>query len=171
MAKYKQKGFNAGEGTGSSKKIDHAKRYPDYGEGGKVHTYSNVFSMKSPTGPYSTIEGDLMSGRDAGLGEFGQTDTKIGGLGRGGKQRIGRGFRQTDIASSLSKAMTDSPKTSSRTSTDMPAVDVVEEKGPSKKELRQQKRAQRQAEREARRAERKKKRLAAREARQARRRA
>jgi hypothetical protein len=168
MAKYKQKGFNAGEGTGSSKKIDHAKRYPDHGEGDKVHTYSDVFSMKSPTGPYSTIEGDLMSGRDAGLGEFGQTDTKIGGLGRGGKQRVSRGFRQTDVASSLDETMANKPR-ASRISADMSAVDVVEKKGPSRKELRQQKRAQRQAEREAKRAERKKKRLAAREARRARR--
>ena len=95
---------------------------------------NNVFGSKSPTGPYSTVKGDLMSGRDAGLGEFGKTDTKIGGRRKSGKQvvfggksdRPGQreGFGAVGVGRSLDKVMTDKPKASSRVSADMPAVDV-----------------------------------------------
>ena len=163
----------------SIKMVDHKKRYPDYDEHNKVVTYSNVFGSKSPTGPYSTVKGDLMSGRDAGLGEFGRTDTKIGGRRRSGKQvvfggksdRPGQrdGFGAVGVGRSLDKAMTDKPKTSSRVSSDMPAVDVTAPKTSSRKEMRQKRRSQRKLERDQRRTARRRKRLAAREARRARR--
>tara|TARA_R110002012_G_C11530658_1_gene600452 strand:+ start:394 stop:996 length:603 start_codon:yes stop_codon:yes gene_type:complete len=200
MAKYKQKGFNAGEGTGSSKKIERAKRYPDYDEPDKVVTYSDVFSMKTPTGPYSTAKGDLMSGRGAGLGEFGRTDTKIGEYNEDtGKQRVYEGMKGSVVGRDIDRAnkgmkpypernpresnfefeqrvrraskVDTGPETGPKIESNMPDVDVREEKGLSRKELRQQRRAQRQAERQAKREERRKNRLAAREARRARRRA
>ena len=95
---------------------------------------SGFFGQQKKSGPYSTVKGDLMSGTDAGLGEFGKTDTKIGGIRRSGKQvvfggqsdRPGQrdGFGAVGVGRSLDKVMTDKPKASSRVSADMPAVEV-----------------------------------------------
>ena len=139
---------------------------------------SGFFGQQKKSGPYSTVKGDLMSGTDAGLGEFGKTDTKIGGIRRSGKQvvfggqsdRPGQrdGFGAVGVGRSLDKAMTDKPKASSRVSSDMPAVDVTAPKTSSRKEMRQKRRSQRKLERDQRRTARRKRRLAAREARRAR---
>ena len=110
---------------------------------------SGFFGQQKKSGPYSTVKGDLMSGTDAGLGEFGKTDTKIGGIRRrSGKQvvfggqsdRPGQrdGFGAVGVGRSLDKVMTDKPKASSRVSADMPAVDVKPKRRRRRKTVTEQ---------------------------------
>lgn len=78
---YIQPLFNPGEGTGG---IDFSK---------------------GRTGAYSTADGDLMSGKDAGLGEFGRTDTKIGGYNEDtGEYRVYEGFKGGGVGQSIDRS-------------------------------------------------------------------
>lgn len=85
---YKQKGFNAGEGTGSGRSAKVEKL--DTGAG----SFGNVDFNKTgkSSGPYSTASGDLMSGTGGGYGEFGNTDTKIGKRRKSGEQEVFEGY-------------------------------------------------------------------------------
>ena len=80
---YKQPGINFGEGTGG---VDFSK----YG---------------APQGAYSTADGDLMSGKDSGLGEFGRTDTKIGEYNEDtGEQRVYEGFKGGGVGQDIDRS-------------------------------------------------------------------
>ena len=98
MAYKKQKNnpINFGEGTGSAlKKIDTS-----------AGSFGNVDFNKTgkSSGPYSTASGDLMSGTGAGLGEFGKTDTKIGGRNREGKQEVYEGFKGGGVGRDIDRS-------------------------------------------------------------------
>lgn len=78
---YLMEGMSFGEGTGG------------------------VDFSKGRSGAYSTADGDLMSGKDSGLGEFGRTNTKIGEYNEDtGEQRVYEGFKGGGVGQDIDRS-------------------------------------------------------------------
>ena len=55
-------------------------------------------------GPYSTADGDLMSGKKDGYGVFGNKDTKIGGRRKSGEQEVYEGYTAGGVGRDIDRS-------------------------------------------------------------------